>query len=117
MSKTSNKSKLQNLVEWMKVRALSRKPIVTTYNKQYETQINKFGIDTLDIATGTIKYFNSGIIPNNLKINAKDNTITIKKLKNSWNREEIIDLIKLFANNYQYASNDIGYNKWIEENL
>ena len=31
MSKTSNKSKLQNLVEWLKVRALSRKPIVTTY--------------------------------------------------------------------------------------
>lgn len=52
-----------------------------------------------------------------LKVNPKDNTITTKKLKDSWNREEIIDLIKLFANNYQYASNDIGYNKWIEENL
>lgn len=31
MSKTSNKSKLQNLVEWLKVRLTSRKPIVTTY--------------------------------------------------------------------------------------
>jgi uncharacterized protein YutD len=43
--------------------------------------------------------------------------ITIKNLKDSWNREEVINLIKLFANNYPYASNDIGYNKWIEENL
>jgi hypothetical protein len=52
-----------------------------------------------------------------LKIDRKNNTITIKKLKDSWNREEVINLIKLFANNYPYASNDIGYNKWIEENL
>lgn len=52
-----------------------------------------------------------------LKVNPKDNTITIKKLKESWNRKEVTDLIKSFANNYQYASNNIGYNKWIEENL
>lgn len=52
-----------------------------------------------------------------IKINPKDNTITIKKLKDNWNREKVSNLIKLFANNYQYASNDIGYNKWIEENL
>lgn len=52
-----------------------------------------------------------------LKINPKDNTITIKKLKDSWNRDEVSNLIKLFANNYQYASNDIGYDKWIKENL
>lgn len=31
MSKSSNKSKLQNLVEWLKVRVLSRKPIITIY--------------------------------------------------------------------------------------
>lgn len=31
MSKTSNKSKLQNLTEWLKVRLTSRKPIVTIY--------------------------------------------------------------------------------------
>jgi hypothetical protein len=54
---------------------------------------------------------------NKIKINPKDNTINIKPLKDSWNKEEIINLIKSFANNYQYASNNIGYNKWIEENL
>lgn len=41
----------------------------------------------------------------------------LKRQKTSWDREEVIKLIKLFANKYQYASNDIGYNKWIEENL
>ena len=70
--------------------------------------------------TANNKHFGEGhiySITNKLKINPKDNTITIKKLKDSWNKEEIIKLIKSFANNYQYASNDIGYNKWIEENL
>ena len=70
--------------------------------------------------TANNKHFGEGhiySITNKLKINHKDNTITIKKLKDSWNKEEIIKLIKSFANNYQYASNDIGYNKWIEENL
>lgn len=33
-------------------------------------------------------------VTNRLKINPKDNTITIKKLKDSWNREEVIELIK-----------------------
>lgn len=33
------------------------------------------------------KYFNQ------LKINPKDNTITIKKIKNSWNREELDDML------------------------
>lgn len=31
--------------------------------------------------------------PLNLKINPKDNTITIKKIKNSWNREELDDML------------------------
>lgn len=60
-----------------------------------------------------------------LKVNTKDNTITIKQIKDSWNREELILLL-----NEMY---DIGYNncafhetnkgkeinpdKWIEENL
>ncbi len=29
-------------------------------------------------------------------INPKDNTITIKKLKNSWNESEILELLKVF---------------------
>ena len=42
-----------------------------------------------------------------LKINPKDNTITIKKLKDSWNREEITKILL-----------DRGISKeWIEQNL
>ena len=51
-----------------------------------------------------------------LKINP-NNTINIKPIKDSYSRDEVIKLIKLFANNYAYASNDVGYNKWIKENL
>lgn len=58
----------------------------------------------------------------NLKTNSKDNTITIKKVKDNWNREEIINFlneynnqIKRFGllneNNYDYL------NQWIKENL
>lgn len=46
-----------------------------------------------------------------------DNTIITKKIKNSWNREEIIELIK------KYSSEACGQpwfeddDKWIEKNL
>lgn len=50
-----------------------------------------------------------------LKVNSKDNTITIKKLKESWNKEEIIELL------HKYEYRDTTYvdweSEWIEENL
>lgn len=55
-----------------------------------------------------------------LKINSKDNTITIKKVKDSWNREEVIILLEkaLAESKEQYSLLDrVGINKWIEENL
>ena len=50
-----------------------------------------------------------------LKIN-QDNTINIKPIKDSWNRDEVIALIKLDCERHtnSFTSNDI---KWIEENL
>lgn len=50
-----------------------------------------------------------------LKINSKDNTITIKKLKDSWNREEILNDIEQAI----IQGLDIGQyrDKWIKENL
>ena len=59
-----------------------------------------------------------------LKINPKDNTITIKKVKDSWNREEVIE----FGNKVkEYCKNGwkldslhmvfFEWDKWIEENL
>ena len=61
-----------------------------------------------------------------LTINPKNNTITIKKVKDSWNRGEVIKLCKQAF--LLYKSDNSGYpglikstqekeNKWIEENL
>ena len=55
-----------------------------------------------------------------LKINS-DNTINIKPIKNSWNREEHIANIKAFAKEF-VANTDTAYkqadiDKWIENNL
>ena len=50
-----------------------------------------------------------------VKINPKDNTITIKKAKDSWNREEILNDIEQAI----IQGLDIGQyrDKWIKENL
>jgi len=61
----------------------------------------------------------SPLVFERLKINSKDNTITIKELKDSWNREEFIQLLKEFRNGLLPTTQvEIEYtNKWIEENL
>lgn len=54
----------------------------------------------------------------NLKINPKDNTITIKKLKDSWNREEVIQKLKMLDKHVkQYNHYFKGIDDFIEENL
>ena len=52
----------------------------------------------------------------NLKINPKDNTITIKKAKDSWNREEVENLIYSAMKDRCYTT-VAEWQKWIEENL
>lgn len=57
---------------------------------------------------------------NKLKINPKDNTITIRPIKNSWNRDEVIELIELAwatASAYGDNTNSADCNDWIEHNL
>lgn len=59
-----------------------------------------------------------------IKINPKDNTITIKKVKTNWNREEIIEFgekIREYCKN-GYRSDSLHkvfyeWDKWLEENL
>ena len=53
--------------------------------------------------------------PDKLKVNLKNNTITIKKVKDSWNREEILNDIEQAI----IQGLDIGQyrDKWIKENL
>lgn len=54
-----------------------------------------------------------------LKINPKDNTITIKKIKDSWSREEVINLIweavSDVGSGMAYCEDEVK--KWIEQNL
>ena len=52
-----------------------------------------------------------------LKINTKDNTITIKKLKDSWNREELINIIKKVYYDAEVSNCGDTVDKWIKENL
>lgn len=57
-----------------------------------------------------------------LKVNAKDNTITTRKVKDSWNRDELITLLNKFGSKVygEYTRNETMEDftdKWIEENL
>jgi hypothetical protein len=52
-----------------------------------------------------------------LKVNPKDNTITIRKIKDNWNREEVINLIqKLETDGADYFGQKF-LEQWIENNL
>jgi hypothetical protein len=57
-----------------------------------------------------------------LKVNPKDNTITIKKVKESWSRDELIIILNKFGNKVygDYTRNETMedfIDKWIEQNL
>lgn len=52
-----------------------------------------------------------------LKVNLKDNTITIKKVKDSWSREEVIALCKKCYDQIDMDESEYDFNTWIEENL
>lgn len=96
---------------------------------EYET-LGKYG-NVLLAKSPLNNEFNSdmSIYSDYLKINPKDNTITIKKVKDSWNREEVVDLlIRAVGESHDWSSENnnihsIGLiekrflNKWIEENL
>lgn len=56
-----------------------------------------------------------------LKINVKDNTINIKPIKDSWSREEVVDILKKYNDKYSTLFFDTDkkdvLNKWVSENL
>lgn len=82
------------------------KVFIDEYNKKntiVEVMVEYEGIEWLD---RPLEYFP--------KIHPKDNTITIRKVKDSYNREEVINLCdKLFVpKNW-----NISFDTWIEQNL
>lgn len=56
-----------------------------------------------------------------IKVNSKDNTITIKPIKDSWNRQEVETLIREWALYTTIGANrnwkPIDLDNWIEQNL
>lgn len=54
-----------------------------------------------------------------LKINPKDNTITTRKVKDVWTRDEVVDLFnKMYSTDIIDANvKRIDFDKWVEENL
>ena len=84
--------------------------VITEVMVEYELISNEeYFLNTIN-PDDDVPYFDE-----NLKINPKDNTITIKKVKDSWNREEILNDIEQAI----IQGLDIGQyrDKWIKENL
>ena len=53
---------------------------------------------------------------------SKDNTITINRVKDNWNRDEVVELFYKLWNTEIYIDNTVTWeqenlDKWIEENL
>ena len=55
------------------------------------------------------------------KVNAKDNTIAISKIKDSWSREEVETLVNKFRKDFPLHRGiqitDYQFNRWVSENL
>lgn len=76
--------------------------------------------DRHDNCDGT---FNNKCTPITIKVSPKDNTITIRPVKNSWSREEVqtkcLDYFDAFCKQYtkEGAIDPLEVKKWFEENL
>ena len=66
---------------------------------------------------GTDKHYNTRLPSiERLKINPKDNTITIRRVKDSWSREEVADKIRQYQ--HSVDRNEVTtIAQWIKENL
>lgn len=100
---------------------------VEEYNKGniIKDVLVEYEIKHQKLATGELIIGSSADYNLQLKVNSKDNTITIKKVKDSWSREEISEIVleyhmyAFYKNPKQedYERQRYGVKKWIEENL
>ena len=85
--------------------------IITNVLVEYELVSNEeYFLNTIN-PDDDVPYFDE-----NLKINPKDNTITIKKVKDTYTREEVENLIYSAMKDKCYTT-IAEWKKWIEENL
>lgn len=102
------------------IESYNKGEVITDVLVEYEPFVMTSGYSILK--NDEIKNKNNWIYE--LKVNPKDNTITIKKLKDSWNREELKILFKKHEKDVIKYINSLGpsatpsfNDKWIEENL
>jgi hypothetical protein len=88
---------------------------------EYENVVqDKYGTQHIQSINDSKQYINTcKLISSNIKINPKNNTITIKSIKNSWNRKEVIKLLEevrwqTIGNPTEFTKN---FKNWIEQNL
>ena len=94
--------------------------VITEVMVEYDYRVKSGTIDEHKKGLAGYEYFE-------LKVNPKDNTITIRKTKDSWNREEVVKLLEeihdMSYENCQYdysltaTARYVNVDKWIEENL
>lgn len=82
-------------------------------NEDIQRELGIFGHDEGLLESEYNEYIKTNSI-DKLRVNPKDNTITIKKLKDSWNREEVRGLLIKFHNEFPERYN---LEQWIKENL
>jgi len=80
------------------------KEVMVEYEERSSTEFGKYAIEKM------------GEQNLRLKVNPKDNTITIKRVKDSWNREELISVVGEWISNTQRPT-ESNFKKWIEKNL
>lgn len=84
--------------------------------QHYVEEYNKGNVITEIMVKYEVKAYADNLVPeiwDELKINP-DNTINIKPVKDSWSREEVIEIAKRYAKRCQAPMID---SKWFEENL
>lgn len=99
------------------VEEYNKENIITEVMVEYDYRVKSGTIDEHKKGLAGYEYFE-------LKVNPKDNTITIRKTKDSWNREEVIELMakafytdcRVWKNKYQDWE-EVDFNEWIEKNL
>lgn len=92
---------------------------ITEYNKGNVIEDVMVEYENIVAENPNIEYDYQGV-----KVNPRDNTITISRVKDSWNREELIKLMRFARNsgdaemmdNPDYLEEN-EYNEWIKENL
>jgi hypothetical protein len=98
------------------IEAYNRNEIITDILVEHELDIDDNFVDNAVLETAGKPYSYQDSIK--LKIDSKDNTISIKQLKNNWNRAEVIKKLRYFEHFSEGRSlTTKEFDDWIMENI